>query len=59
MTKAAFVTKNKKTSEHYFLDCFTYCADRQNLFNLVEYLIPKFSKLDRKQKMEIRILQQI
>ena len=35
------------------MDCFIYGAERQNLFNLVEYLIPKFSKLKRKQKFEI------
>ena len=42
-----------ETSEHYIMDCFIYGAERQNLFNLVEYLIPKFSKLKRKQKFEI------
>ena len=35
------------------MDCFIYGAERQNLFNLVEYLIPKFSKLKRKEKFEI------
>ena len=30
-----------------------YGAERQNLFDLVEYLIPKFSKLNKKQKIEI------
>ena len=42
-----------ETSEHFILDCFIYDAERQNLFNLVEYLIPKFSKLNRKLKFEI------
>ena len=42
-----------ETSEHFIMDCFIYGAERQNLFNLVEYLIPKFSKLNRKQKFEI------
>ena len=42
-----------ETSEHFVLDCFIYDAERQNLFNLVEYLIPNFSKLNRKLKFEI------
>ena len=42
-----------ETSEHFIMNCFIYGAERQNLFNLVEYLIPKFSKLNRKQKFEI------
>ena len=42
-----------ETSEHFIMDCFIYGAERQNLFNLVEYLIPTFSKLNRKQKFEI------
>ena len=42
-----------ETSEHFILDCFIYGAERQNLFDLVEYLIPNFSKLNRKLKFEI------
>ena len=44
---------SSENSEHYFLDCFLYTVERQNLFSLVEYLIPKLSKLNRKQKFKI------
>ena len=33
---------SSENSEHYFLDCFLYTVKRQNLFSLVEYLIPFF-----------------
>ena len=35
------------------LDCFLYTAERQKLFSLVEHLIPKFSKLAKKEKFQI------
>ena len=33
-----------ESSEHYMLDCFLYTVERQNLYNLVEHLIPKFQR---------------
>ena len=43
----------QETSEHFMLDCFLYTAERQILFSLVEHLIPKFSKLTKKEKFQI------
>ena len=40
-------------SQHFILDCFLFSVERQKLFNLVEYLVPKFSKCTKKQKFDI------
>ena len=42
-----------ESPEHYFLSCFLYSLERQTLLSLVEHYIPKFARLNRKQKMEI------
>ena len=42
-----------ESSEHYMLDCFLYTVERQNLYNLVEHLIPKFPNLSKKEKFII------
>ena len=42
----------QETSEHYILDCFLYTAERQILFDLVEHIIPKFSKLTKKENFK-------
>ena len=42
-----------ETSEHYFLDCFLYSAERQNLFNLAEHYVPRFMLLNKKEKYNI------
>ena len=44
-----------ESSEHFIMDCFIYAAERQILFNLVEYLVPNFPKLNKKQKFHILI----
>ena len=44
-----------ESSEHFIMDCFIYTAERQILFNLVEYLIPNFPRLNKKQKFQILI----
>ena len=42
-----------ESPEHYFLDCFLYLPERQKLLTLVEHYVPKFSRLNKKQKTEI------
>ena len=42
-----------ESPEHYFLSCFLYSLERQTLFSLVEHYIPKFPRLNRKQKLDI------
>ena len=42
-----------ESPEHYFLDCFLYLPERQNLFDLIEHYVPKFQRLNKKQKLEI------
>ena len=44
-----------ESSEHFIMDCFIYAAERQILFNLVEYLVPNFPRLNKKQKFQILI----
>ena len=39
--------------EHYFLDCFLYLPERQNLVCLIEHYVPYFKTLTKKRKMEI------
>ena len=42
-----------ESPKHYFLDCFLYTAERQNLFTLVEHYIPKFSRLTKAAKLDL------
>ena len=35
------------------LDCFLYSVERQKLFNLVDYLVSKFTSCTKKLKYEI------
>ena len=42
-----------ESPEHYFLDCFLYSPERQIMLNLIEHHIPKFTRLNKKQKLEI------
>ena len=42
-----------ESPEHFFLSCFLYSLERQTLFSLIEHYIPKFPKLNRKQKLDI------
>ena len=42
-----------ETSEHLLLDCFLYSNESQTLFNLAEYLIPFFMRLNSKEKYNI------
>ena len=38
---------------HFFLDCFLYSIERQTLFGLMEYYIPKLKNLSKQKKLEI------
>ena len=42
-----------ESPEHYFLSCFLYSLERQTLLDLFEHYIPKFARLNRKQKLDI------
>ena len=44
-----------ESPENFILDLFLYTPERQTLFNLVEHLIPKFSKLNKSEKNEVLI----
>ena len=39
--------------EHYFLDCFLYTLERQTMFSLIEHYVPNFSRLNKKNKLEL------
>ena len=41
------------SSEHYFLDCFLYAPERQTLLSLVEHYVPDFSRLTKKNKLDL------
>ena len=39
-----------ESPEHFLLDCFLYTVERQNLFDLVEQIFPRFPLLSKKEK---------
>ena len=39
--------------EHYFLDCFLYTPERQTLLSLVEHYVPNFTRLTKKNKLDL------
>ena len=43
----------QESTMHYLLDCFLYTTERQTLFSLAEYLIPKFVNLSKAAKYNI------
>ena len=43
----------EESPQHYFIDCFLYLLERQQLFNLIEHHIPNFMKLSKKLKLNI------
>ena len=45
----------EESSKHYFLDCFLYTQERQQLFSLIGHYIPKFEKMNKTEKMNIII----
>ena len=42
-----------ESPEHFFLDCFLYLPERQQLFSLIEHYVPLFSTLTKKKKLEV------
>ena len=42
-----------ESPEHYFLQCFLYSPERRILLDLIEHNIPKFTNLNKKQKLDI------
>ena len=42
-----------ESSEHYFLDCFLYTPERQTLLSLVEHYVPNFTRLTKKNKLDL------
>ena len=43
----------EESPKHYFLDCFLYTQERQNLFSLIGHYIPKFQKMSNRDKLNI------
>ena len=39
-----------ESPEHFLFDCFLYTVERQNLFDLVEQIFPRFPLLSKKEK---------
>ena len=37
----------------YLLDCFIYTLERQTMFSLIEHYVPNFSRLNKKNKLEL------
>ena len=46
----------EESPKHYFLECFLYSQERQTLFDMIEHYIPKFKRLNKKEKIDIIIL---
>ena len=38
----------EESPQHFFIECFLYTQERQNLFDLFEHYIPNFKKLSKK-----------
>ena len=46
----------EESPQHYFLDCFLYSQERQTLFDLIEHYVPKFTRLNKREKLDIIIM---
>ena len=46
----------EESPQHYFLDCFLYLQERQTLFDLIEHYVPKFTRLNKREKLDILIM---
>ena len=42
-----------ESPEHFFLDCFLYTLERQAMISLIENYVPNFSRLNKKNKLEL------
>ena len=43
----------EESTKHYFIECFLYTQERQNLFNLIGHYIPKFKTMNKTEKLNI------
>ena len=43
----------EESPKHFFLDCFLYTQERQNLFSLIEHYIPKFERMNKTEILNI------
>ena len=43
----------EESPSHFFLDCFLYMLERQDLFGLFEHYIPKFTTFTKSKKLDI------
>ena len=43
----------EESPKHYFMDCFLYTQERQQLFKLIGHYIPKFEKTNKNVKLDI------
>ena len=42
-----------ESPDHFFLQCFLYSQERQNLFSLIEHYVPNFPRLNKQHKLDI------
>ena len=42
-----------ESSEHFILDCLLYSVERRTLFNLAEYLVPHFTRMNKKENFKL------
>ena len=42
-----------ESPEHYFLDCFLFSLERQNLFDLIEHYVPNFIRLNKRESLKL------
>ena len=43
----------EESPKHFFLDCFLYTQERQQLFSLIGHYIPKFERMNKTEKFNI------
>ena len=53
---ACICRHREESPQHYFLDCFLYSQERQTLFDLIEHYVPKFNRLNKREKLNIIIM---
>ena len=44
-----------ESPEHFFLDCFLFSLERQRLFDLIEHYVPQFKRLNKQQKLVLKL----
>ena len=43
----------EESTKHYFIECFLYTQERQNLFNLIGHYIPKFKTMNKTERLDL------